>query len=184
MVSVLRPLAVPSPVHHTGAGGQADVQQLDEEQEHPEREHQTEPEIAPDANAAEAARDTGEQHDPGDDETGPADERHVREKAGRDPAESGGAESMLATLARLVRRRAAPATRERLEREPHAEYDDSGADDAWDEIRPDPGITAFRRQARGNRRYAQAEREHAQRKRYFRHGAAGHWITSSGRATL
>ena len=40
-------------------------------------------EIAHEAPAAEAARDADEEHGPGDDEAGPADERHVREEAAR-----------------------------------------------------------------------------------------------------
>src|SRR5687768_15385686 len=62
------------------AGGQAHVEQLDEEKVDANGEDQPERDVARDAPAAEAARHAGEQHGAGDDEAGPADQQHVGEQ--------------------------------------------------------------------------------------------------------
>src|SRR5512134_3941247 len=151
---------------------QVDVQRLDEKKKDREREHRADREIARNAPAAETARDTGKEHDRSDHEPSRADQRHLGEEPGRDPAEGRAAESMLTPLARVVGQGAAPAARERLEGKPDAERDEPGGNHARDEVRADAGIAGFARERRGHRGCANAEGEHAQRQRDLGAGAA------------
>src|SRR4051812_46317293 len=139
------------------AGGQVDVEQLDEEKVDGEREDERDRNVARDAPAAEAARNAGEERRAGDHEARPADEHHVGEESGADPEEGGRRKS------RIVRRRLAPAAAERLEGQPGAQHDDAGGHDRRNEVRPDTGVAALRRQRRRDRRDAEAERHDAQR---------------------
>src|SRR5688572_265415 len=64
---------------------QADVEQLHKEEINAHAERERDREVPDQAPAAEAARHAREQHRAGDDEAGPADERHVGEQPAADP---------------------------------------------------------------------------------------------------
>src|SRR6185503_10965328 len=136
---------------------QADVQQLDEKQEHREREREPEYGVAHHPRTAEAACNATEERRSGKHEPAGADQRHVREEARRDPAERRRVKGMLAALPRVVRRRIAPASAERFVSKPAAEQQQARSDDARHEVGADPGVAAFRRQHRRSGRDTRAQ---------------------------
>jgi len=67
-----------------------------------------------------------------------------------------GVKRVLAARHRLVRRRIAPAPRERLVQQPDAERHHARRDDAWNEVRADSCVAALGGQGRGDRARARA----------------------------
>src|SRR5688572_25613288 len=149
---------------------QIHVEQLDEEQVDREGKHQADGDISRPPGTVESPGHARKEHGAGDDESGPADQHHVRKEPSAHPHERAGLKDFV-LLGAL-----APAAAESLEGEPQPEQDDPGRHHRRDEVRADAGVAALRGQGRGHRGDTHAERDHARRERDLRPGTDHYFL--------